>query len=187
MPEITAETPTKEFTIAGLTIPVAQPYVEGHALTENEATALNGLLAENLRNNFAARVKKAQEALKTGEELNVPELIEQFQKYAGEYEFGLRRANGTGTTQPKDPVAREALNMARDVIRGALKDSGYNLKEVGAAKIQELAEDLVQRDPRFTAAAEESIARVKALSAGGLDFSGVGSAAPAAEEAAATE
>lgn len=182
----TREVPVKDFTIAGMTFQVQQPYFEGHTLTENEATALNGLLGENLRNNFAARIKKAHESLKTGEVLDTEALYQQFAEYAAEYEFGLRRPNGTGTTQPKDPIAREALNMARDVVRAALKDNGYNLKEVGAAKVQELAEALVAKDPRFMQNARDMAEKMAALKSGGLDLGSV-SATAAAEDGAASE
>ncbi len=52
---------TALITIQGANFNAPQPYDEGHVLTVNEASALNQVFAENLRNNFAARIKRSAE------------------------------------------------------------------------------------------------------------------------------
>jgi hypothetical protein len=105
-------TPTTPIIIQGLTFHAPQPYAQGHVLTANEATALNALLAENLRNNFTRRVK----ARANGRDL-APEdgaayrLRSEFATYAAQYRLG------TGTTPPRDPVAREATRLATSLVR----------------------------------------------------------------------
>ena len=47
----------EQIIIQGVTFNVPTPYAEGHVLATNEASALNQLLHENLRNNFASKVK----------------------------------------------------------------------------------------------------------------------------------
>ena len=51
-------TPTANCTVQGLSFACPQPYAEGQTLSEKEAGALNQLLIENVRNNFANDVDK---------------------------------------------------------------------------------------------------------------------------------
>lgn len=149
--------------IQGLEFNVPAPYVAGHVLSENEASALNGLLHENLRNNFAAKVKKAREGVPEGEAVDIAALQAELDTYASTYEFNVRRAGGGGGVK-RDPVEREALKLAKDAIYNALKAKGKKRKDYTVEQIEEAAEKLLASDKgaSIRAAAE---ARVKAAQA----------------------
>ena len=61
---------------------VPNRYAAGHVLTEGEANALNQTYHENLRNNFAGRVKEGGDHATLQTELDA---------YAASYQFGERR------------------------------------------------------------------------------------------------
>ncbi len=122
----------QEITIQGQVFSIDTPYAEGHPLKANEASALNGLLAENVRNNQANLVReaKAKQVGKEAKELTtadiatielpenvVAELQGQIAQYVANYEFGVRSGGG----RSKDPLEREIENMAEDILVGALK------------------------------------------------------------------
>ena len=94
------------------------PYAEGHVCTKAEADALNQTLAENLRNNFAARLKKAADA---GEHLDQHD----FDAYAEDYSFGSRQPRAV-----KDPVATEERKLAKSAVVAKLKLKGVKAKDV---------------------------------------------------------
>lgn len=137
MPEINENTATTEITIAGKAFTVPQPYTEGHVLSTNEAAALNQTYAENLRNNFAGKVKEAEEAGTFELEVFQGRLDD----YASEYEFGVR----TGGGRTSDPVQAEAMAIARDLVRRALQKKGHKLADVPAKKISELARHAIDK------------------------------------------
>lgn len=150
MPEITSETPRSEITVAGQTFKVPQPYTAGHVLVAGEASALNQTYAENLRNNFAAKVKEAIEA----GSFDADVFQGRFDDYAGEYEFGVRVGGGGRSS---DPVQAEAMNIARDLVRKALAKqigagtlkaadgSAIKLSDIPAGKISELAKGVLAK------------------------------------------
>jgi len=115
----------KTISIGDVTFPVPTPYTEGHTCNAVEASVLNQTLSQNLRNNFAPHVKKAQDtAAANGQDLDLEALREKFASYAEQYVFSERRA-GRG---PIDPVEREALKMAKESIRAACAREGISLK-----------------------------------------------------------
>ena len=76
----------------GFELSVAVPYAEGSVLQANEAEALNQTLTENLRNNFATRLRQRQdEAAQEGTtyEPDMGELQAEFDEYVSTYEFGV--------------------------------------------------------------------------------------------------
>jgi len=101
MQNVTADTPRGDVTIQGVVLSVARPFAEGHVCNEGEAGALNQLLAENVRNNMAGRIKRV---IDDGAEPNVQEFQNQLDTYVLEYEFGKRSGGGRGM----DPVEKEA-------------------------------------------------------------------------------
>src|SRR5688572_11651852 len=112
--QFTSETPRANLTVAGRDFTCPQPFAEGYALRANEASALNQLLCENLRNNVAGKLK-----VKEGE-APVEFTQEQFDEYAAAYEFGVRGTRGGGGEAKLSPVEREARKIAREKIREAL-------------------------------------------------------------------
>lgn len=191
--EITNETPMREITVAGTQLQAPAPYAEGHTLNENEAAVLNQTLAENLRNNFASRVGAAVEkaAVENGlaeadedgkvkldketraealEYVDTVALQQEFLKYVQNYEFGVRRGGGGAAAEPADPVEREALKLASDKVKAAIKAKGLNLKDVGAAKIRELAEQAVANNPAIKEHAARIVEMKKEIGGESLDL-----------------
>lgn len=135
---------TQEITIAGHKFSIPQPYAEGHVLTAGEASALNQTFAENVRNNMAKKVKEL------GDTTDAHEAVE---KYAEEYQFGVR--NAAGPRVARDPVRAEAISLAKAKIREALKAKGQKAE---ADAIAEAAEKLVDSRPEYLEKAKEIVA-----------------------------
>lgn len=168
--EIAKSTPTKEITIQGFPFEVPTPFAEGHVLTETEAQVLNQTLAENLRNNFGAQIKKSKEEAEAEGNRYEPDLAalqSAFQDYIAEYEFGAKRGGGGGVQL--DPVERKARNLASAAIKRAVQAKGLKIKDVGTEKIKELADayfqsnsDVLLSQARELIAAEEAVANATA-------------------------
>lgn len=130
--QFTDSTPREEYTIAGKTFKIVQPYNPGHVLTAGEASQLNQVFAENIRNNFAGNVEDADEAGSFDQDSMQLSLDE----YMSQYEMGARRSGGrTG-----DPVKAEFMAIAREKIKAKLKKDGKNLKDYKASQITDLAQ-----------------------------------------------
>lgn len=158
---ITPDTPRAEITIQGATFQAPEPFEEGHQLNENEAAALNQLLHENLRNNFASKVKDALgEVQGKVDDLDMTALQSEFDKYAEGYEFGVRR---TGVRVPKDPVQHEAVKIAGALVRKALAKNKIKVAELPEGKFDELVTKYAQMEN--VQAAARSAADAKAAAA----------------------
>lgn len=152
-------TPRKEITIKGVLLKVISPYTAGHTLTEEEANVLNQTLAENLRNNFAPRIKKAIEDVGGDENaVDTKSLQGELNDYTAEYEFGVRRGGSVAV----DPVTKGAIALARDAVKKALKAKGKDLKDFSADQIRELAERAVEANPKFRELAAHQLELKKA-------------------------
>lgn len=156
---------TTTITIQGREFTAPLPYSAGHSLSENEASAFNQLLHENLRNNFAKTVKVAEEAGKADQ----AELQRQFDEYASKYEFGQRRTGGGGDASlPKDPTLRQAHSMAREAIRALAKKKGFTVSaEWVASKVPEFLE----KNPAYMEEARRRVESQASISVEELDFS----------------
>lgn len=144
---------TQTITIAGRSFTVEPKYSEGHTLTANEASALNQLRSENLRNNFAQKAKDGASQ-------------EDFDKYASSYEFGVR----TGGGRTSDPVEAAAMEIARETIRDALRKAGKKLTDYKAAQISAAAAKLLEGDrgPSIREAAKRRVEEMQSAAAGDL-------------------
>lgn len=141
--EIAPNTDTKTITVQGIKLDVPQPYDEGHPLTDAEAQALNQVLAENLRNNFATRIRAAKdEAEKAGNTYSpdADELQKEMNTYVTEYEFGAKRGGGGSSTAHLDPVEKEMHNLAKQAIKTAIQAKGIRIKDVPKDKMDELVD-----------------------------------------------
>lgn len=158
-------------TIAGRQFAVTPRYSAGHTLTENEANALNQVLFENLRNNFAAKAKEGQTQ-------------EQFDEYAASYQFGVR----TGGGSRQDPVQAEAMSIARDQIKAVIRKAGKNLSEFKAAAITVAAEKLLASDKgaEILEIARKRVAEVQAAGQTEIDADLLSALTTANEEPAAS-
>ena len=164
---------TQVITIQGRQFTIPAPYAQGHQLNEAEAAAVNQLYAENVRNNFAGKIKQAEEKKET-----VPGQDE-LDKYCAEYKFGARGAAG-----PKlDPVEAEARRLAGAAITEALKAKGFKLKDVPDEQFDTWVKEAVETQPQFRSTAKTLIdqraAALEALKGAGLSL---GASAPAAAQ-----
>jgi len=155
----TSEAPMSEITIQGAVLTVPAPFKEGHVLRPNEAGVLNQTYAENIRNNFAATVKKAVvEAAAAETDVDLGALQTGLVKYIEGYDFGVRQ--GGGGRSVVDPVRGEAFRLAAERVKAALKKAGHNLKDVGAKKVGELAAAALEKYPQLREQAE-AIVKIK--------------------------
>ena len=147
---------TQPVLIQGEMFTIAAPYSPGHVLNANEAAALNQLRAENIRNNFAAKMKKALEdnSGALGQEA--------LSAYDAVYQFGIRQSGKV----PQDPVEKEAWKLAEAAVIAALKQRGTKLKELPEGKLDELVEQTLEKRPHFREQAATIVAARKSAVAG---------------------
>lgn len=141
---------TETVTVAGQTFTMPCPFEEGHALTAGEASQLNQVYHENLRNNVA---KKVKDAVAAGN-FDQAEWQAKIDELAASYEFGKRRAGGPRAST--DPVKREATRLAKEAIIAKIKANGK--KPSDYSNIGDLAAQLVANNPSFTERAKEILA-----------------------------
>jgi hypothetical protein len=170
---------TREITIAGVVVEIADVFAPGYVLKEGDAYQLNQVRAENIRNNLSSLVKeeKAKVARELGkfkqvdgkdepdidqvstDDLDVEAIQARVDKYAAEYQFGV--GAGGGARAPKDPVEREAQAMATEVIKSAFRSKGY--KQPKPEKLKELVAQLLDKDPTFREKAKARVEEVKSI------------------------
>lgn len=162
MIEITAETPRTSITIAGNSFKVPEPYAEGHPLDGNEASTLNQTYAENVRNNLASKVAEAVEASKKegAAPLDLVALQTLVDDYVADYQFGVRRGGSTG-----DPVEREALNQARELVKAKIREKGAKLSDYKAADITKKAVEVLDKYPQIREQAKITVEAQQAAAA----------------------
>ena len=153
--EITAETPRSNITIAGQTFSVPEPFAEGHTLDANEAGVLNQTYAENVRNNNASKVSEAIEAAKKegAPAFDLAAMQKEIDDYTADYQFGQRRGGASG-----DPVEREALNQAREIVRSKIREKGGKLSDYKAADITAKAQEVLGKYPQIREKAKVTVA-----------------------------
>lgn len=151
----------EQITISGHSFNVPVRYEEGHELTAGEASALNQTYHENLRNNFAKKVKDA------GEVADLSALQAELDKYAADYAFGVRTGGG-GVT--RDPVMSEAMRIAKKQIGDLIRAKGGKVTNYEPSAINNAAKALLER-PEGAQIMEVARARVeeqKALASSNL-------------------
>lgn len=172
--ESTTEAPSgiQHIKIQGVIFQAPSPYAEGHTLNAAEASAMNGLLGENLRNNFAKTVSTAKEQAGEGNELSADTLTSlhaKFAEYAAAYQFSAR---GPGRA-PVDPVEKAARELGRKVVLDALNAKGIKKDQLAEGQMDTLIDQVLSKYPHIREEAASRIAKAKELSAsvmGGLDF-----------------
>ncbi len=152
--EFNAETVISEVTIQDNKFAVPQPFSKGHICTENESAALNQILVENTRNNFAKRVKTATE----NGTFNQAEMQTELDKYLASYEFGVRRGGG-----PTDPIGKEATSLAKELIKNSLRKKGFKLSDLTSKKLNEMAAEALEKYPNIRKEAESRVKRREKL------------------------
>lgn len=148
-------------TINGLTFEISQPYAEGHVCTEAEARVLNQTRAENIGNNLRAKIKEMQEA---GSDF--ADIAAVVAEKDAEYVFTLANARAA---RQLDPVEREAIKIARELLKGHLAESGRKLtvapegvtEEDWAEKVETEVDRIAATEPVLKAAKQRVDARRK--------------------------
>lgn len=154
--QILAEHPRVEFTIGGRIFQVPEPFAEGHTLTEGQADALNQVLRENVRNNLAKK-----------EDLTQADIDD----YVEKYEFGVRTGGGGRVV---DPIMREALTMAVDKIKEAIRSrSDLRLSDYKAADITGLAKQYLDKHPEVIEEARSIVERKQRVADATLEGLGI--------------
>ena len=150
---------TEQITVAGNIFSAPVRYEEGHELTAGEASALNQTFHENLRNNFAKKVRDAVEA----GTFDLSTAQAEFDAYANAYQFGVRTGGGGGST--RDPIMTEAMGIAKTNIKAALEKKGIKIRSVEAAAVNELAKKLIAKNPANKELAKQRVEEAKAAAA----------------------
>lgn len=133
MVNFTEETKRKSITIAKEEYTIAQPFAEGHVCSQNEANALNQLLAENCRNNFAEKVKKGvAEGAKPAQE--------EFDAYVAGYEFGIRSVSSS------DPVLKEMRKIVETNLAAWLASKGLSKSKMPKEEYENTIENAIQKN-----------------------------------------
>lgn len=154
----TDENATQSLTIQGKSFTVPLLYVAGPCeLSEGEAAALNQTYAENIRNNFAALMKRAAES-DPPKELTQEDL----DAYAEEYEFGKRSGGSRG---PRDPVGSEEKRLALAALKVMVEKKGKKWADLAKEKQEELLKQAVESG-KFREKAEKIVAERQAAAAG---------------------
>lgn len=162
----------QSITVQGLTVNAPAPYTEGHTINENEAKALNQVFAENLRNNFAAQIKKAKKEKGIDESPKVPvpdalasELVAKFTDYAQSYAFAAKRQ-----AVHVDPVTREARKIAKSLLDAHLAKNGVDKKNLAEGRYDELVAEVIAKYPdKTTGEAKRRIAAAQEVALDSLD------------------
>ena len=128
--------------IQGTFFEIDSPYEEGYSLKANEASAMNQLLGENIRNNMATTVRNAKlkaagwsdEQIKqakveqmtpvadstTLSDDQISELQETIDEYVSSYQFGVR------TGRARSPFEKAVEDIVTEMLDKALKANGYS-------------------------------------------------------------
>lgn len=139
---------TQTVTIQGQQFTIPAPFLEGHVCKANEASALNQLFAENIRNNFAQKMKSAKDA-------GQPQPGQsELDAYAASYAFGVRAV----TSKISDPVEREARNLVWAALKTRLAASGTKLKTLTEEQIEDLIVKALEKHPKFREQARAVVA-----------------------------
>lgn len=151
----------KVLTIQGVEFNAPVPYAAGHVLTENEARHLNQTYHENVRNNFAKTVKASLE----GAEGSTPrdQLQAKFDEYASTYSLDQVRSVGTGASRTLDPIEKEALSIAKDMVKAVLEKQGRKLTPPKEASEEEKTayKDKINAKIEEIAGRDEVVAQAK--------------------------
>lgn len=149
----------QRLTIQGVDFEIDSPYVEGYQLKQNEASAMNQLLAENVRNNMATTVRNAKlkaagwsdEQIKSAkveqmtpvsdtttlDDDQITELQETITEYVSGYQFGVR------TGRARSPFEKAVEDIVTEMLDKALKANGFS-----PSKMQK--EDRAKYDALYT-------------------------------------
>lgn len=181
MVAVNEQTPHGEITIQGLTFSYPRPYTAGTIeLTEGEASQLNQVLGENLRNNYAAKIRAHIEEYRKAN--NLPEdqeigadvldkdqLDTEFAELAEKYEFGVRQSSGVARA-PADPVGKEAHRIAWDRVKAALTKKGIKLDSVSKEQKAGFISQVLDKYPEIREEAQRRVNEAASIAVEDLEL-----------------
>lgn len=123
----------KTLTIADITFQAPEPFAEGHACTQSEASFLNDAFLSAVRSNFGKKLRGRIEALRKvrGKDAmpNATEVIairEEFTTYVQSYSLGTSARRSSFAT----PIERAAHRIAQDLVRERLRERGLKADDL---------------------------------------------------------
>lgn len=140
-------------TINGQQFEITEPYVEGHVVTAIEARVLNQTRSENIGNNTRAKIKEMQDENKSEQEI-----ADYVSSVDTNYVF---TAAGVSSSRKLDPVEREAVKIARELLKAHLATSGRKLTVTPEGMTDEEWEDKVTAEVERIAALDEVVKAAK--------------------------
>lgn len=169
MPLADSSTPPSsvELTIQGIAFRAPVRYAEGHVIDANEASVLNAVFHDNLRNNFAKVIKAKQaEWAEAGPSAEQRASLEaSFATYAESYSF----ANSAARRNLLDPVERAARNIAKGLVTEAAQAKGIKVAELAEGVFDSHVAKVMQR-PEVRAEAQRRVDATKAIVSDAMDF-----------------
>lgn len=129
-------------------VSVPAPYKEGHKLRANEADALNAYYVNCIRNAIAPDVKEKlqkdgamdKDGNLNAEKVDSKAVQKMIDDFVQSYDFGQ-----TGG-RSGDPVEREAMEIARNAVRDAIRRRGANVSDYSAKQITDKAREILQSE-----------------------------------------
>jgi hypothetical protein len=155
--------PEVSFSCYGHVFTLPARYAAGHVITENEADALNGKMAEMISHMVRATASDA--GLQKGAAFaDFPEVLTACQALVAEkaasYEFGAARSGSPRVVL--DPVSKKALELADKAVRAAIA-ANAEWKKVGKKDGSDADEPGVYPWDRFAAKRDEYAAHPKII------------------------
>jgi hypothetical protein len=148
-------------TILGIEFSFVQRYAKGHVCNEAEARVLNSSLGEALHNNFARRVKAAQEANQAGlQPSHIAKLKEDFLKYESAYFIGMGY---------QDPIVALSRKLAKEAISVQLRKGGVDPKSKDEAWFDTKIEAALAAKPYFRQEATRRIESTREVASQVID------------------
>lgn len=141
------------------TFKIDEPFVEGSILNAGEAQALNGLRAENIRNNVTRMVQDEVAVLEEGELLPV-EVLDGLQaritEYDTKYQFMLKHTSN----RTLGALDAEAQKIASEVLaeRASAEGLVFKVGEYRAEVAKLAASEPIQKRARQALGAKQAIA-----------------------------
>lgn len=135
--------------INGVAYEISQPYAEGHTINAAEAKVLNQTRAENIGNNLRAKLKEMAEA--GSDQAALQEVVAELDS---RYVFTLSNA---GSARVTDPYEREAIKIARELLKAKLAETGRKLGTPPEGVTAEEWEEKVEAEVERIAGADQVI------------------------------
>lgn len=146
MVAFTESTARKDITVKNKIFSIPTPFAAGHVCTQNEANALNQLLAENVRNNIAGKMKAGADIDQAA-----------FDSYVASYDFGVRAVS------TKDPVEKIIRELVETKINQQLAAKGISRKAMSTEQYNEAVEAAIEANREVLQARAREILALRAV------------------------